>query len=291
MIITKIAGGLGNQMFQYAFGRALAQRNKTELLLDITIFETYEFHLYTMDHLKIAARPATPHELKPFLRKRPRGGRIGRRILNPLFHDPKLYVQEPRYTFVPEMLALKDPCYVDGYWQSEKYFLDIKDTLQKEFTLKEPLGEYSQGIAKKIAATEHPVSLHIRRGDFAHHPRFKITHGARPLAYYEHAMDIVREKVSDPHYFIFSDDIAWARENIKTGFPTEFIGQGPAKNYEDLELMRLCTHHVLSNSTFGWWGAWLSEFEKKGLKIAPTHWAAKFESTDLVPGRWTKLPF
>ncbi len=291
MIITKIAGGLGNQMFQYAFGRALALRNNAELRLDITMFKTYEFHLYTMDHLNIAAGPATEAELKPFLRKRPRGGRIGRRILNPLLHDPKLYVQEPRFTFVPEMLALKDPCYVDGYWQSEKYFLDIKDVLRKEFTLKEPLGAYSQGIVEKIATAEHPVSLHVRRGDFAHHPLFKITHGARPLAYYESAMHIIRNKVPNAHYFVFSDDIAWAKENIKTGFPTEFVGQGPAKNYEDLELMRLCTHHILSNSTFGWWGAWLSEFDKKGLTISPTHWAAKFESTDLVPERWIKLPF
>jgi len=290
MIIAKIAGGLGNQMFQYAFGRTLSLHNNVELKLDVTMFETYEFHLYTMNHLNIVESYATAEEIGWFHRKRQRRGYVGH-LLNPLFADPQRYVEEPRYTFVPEMLELKDPCYVDGYWQSEKYFLTIKDVLREEFSLREPLGDYSQNIAGQILSTKHPVSLHVRRGDHANHPTYKVTHGSRPVAYYDAAIKIMNDKVSKPHYFVFSDDVEWARKNIKTGFPTEFVGQGPIKNYEDLELMRLCSHHIISNSTFGWWGAWLSEFEHDGLTIAPTHWAKKFESVDLVPERWTKLPF
>mgnify|MGYP003393973417 CR=1 FL=1 len=290
MIIAKIQGGLGNQMFQYAFGRVLALRNHTELKLDATMFEGY-IHRYTMDHLNIKDIYATPAEISSFTRYRTHNTRLGRWLLNPLFADKKRYVIEPAFTFVPEMLNLKEPCMVDGYWQSEKYFLEIENLLRKEFTLREPLGKYSQEIAAKISSTEHPVFLHIRRGDFAHHPTYSKIHGVCPPEYYEAAKGIIKEKVGSPTYFVFSDDIDWARENIKTDFPTEYIGQGPDKNYEDMELMRLCEHRILANSTFGWWGAWLSDTYRTGITIAPKQWNIKLNTKDLLPTHWTVLPF
>lgn len=290
MIIVKIAGGLGNQMFQYAFGRTLALRNKTELKLDISIFEHYEFHDYMLNHLQIEESYATNEETKKFTKYQPRKGRLGK-LLNPFLANRTRYVEEPKYTFVPEMLDLKNPCYVDGYWQSEKYFNEIEQTIRKEFLLRTPLSDYSKDIARRIADAKNAVALHVRRGDIAHHPRFKIIHGVRPLAYYEAAVDIIRERISEPTFFVFSDDIEWARENIKTGFPTEFIGQGPKKNYEDLELMRLARHHILSNSTFGWWGSWLSNFSQTGITIAPKQWNIKFDSKDLLLPHWIVLPF
>jgi len=289
MIITKIQGGLGNQMFQYAFGRMLARRNNTELKLDITLFRNYEFHLYTMDHLNIQNTIATDKEINHFRWYRPRNTRLGRRVLNPLFADATKYVVEPSFTFTSSMMDLQAPCMVDGYWQSEKYFLEIENEIRREFTLRDPLSNYSQDIADKITSAKNPVMLHVRRGDFAHHEHMKKVHGTVSPVYYQAAMDIIKGKVSEPTYFVFSDEPEWARENIKTDFPTEFIGQGPDKNFEDLELMRLCKHHILANSTFGWWGSWLSEHYRSGITIAPKHWNIKLDTKDLLPEHWTVL--
>jgi hypothetical protein len=137
-----------------------------------------------------------------------------------------------------------------------------------------------------------PVALHVRRGDFAYNPYTNKTMGLCPPEYYDAAMQIIRERVTEPTYFVFSDDPEWARANIKTGFPTEVIGQGPEKNYQDLELIRLCKHHILSNSTFGWWGTWLSEYNKTGINIVPIRWNNKnFDTKDLIPPYWMKLPY
>lgn len=290
MVIVKIAGGLGNQMFQYAFGKTIALRNNTALKLDISIFEHYEFHEYMLNHLQIEENYATAEEVKMFAKHQTRKGRFGK-LLNPFFADRTKYVEEPKYTFVPEMLNLKNPCYLDGYWQSEKYFKEIESIIRKEFRLRTPLSDYSRDVAERIVNEHNAIALHIRRGDIAHHPRFKIIHGVRPLAYYDAAIDEIRRRTSSPSFFVFSDDIEWARENIKTGSPTEFIGQGPKKNYEDLELMRLCRHHILSNSTFGWWGSWLSDFSQTGITIAPKQWNIKFDSKDLLLPHWIVLPF
>jgi hypothetical protein len=291
MVISKIIGGLGNQMFQYAFGRTIALRNNTELKLDTTEFPNYEFHLYTMNHLNILENYATNEEVASFIKHRPRKDKLGL-ILNPFFADRARFVEEPEFTFNPSNLEIKAPCYVQGYWQSEKYFLEIEDTIRKEFTLREPLDDYSQSIADKIESAKAPVFLHIRRGDFAYHPYMSKVMGICPPEYYDAAMGIIRQKVMDPTYFVFSDDIEWAREHMKTGFPTEFIGQGPEKNYFDLDLMRRCKHHILSNSTFGWWGAWLSDYSRSGITIAPTRWTNKnFDTKDLIPEYWIKLPF
>lgn len=292
MIIAKIQGGLGNQMFQYAYGRMLALRNNTELLLDTTLFKNYEFHSYSLDSLNITARVATDAEVARFVKSKPRKGKLGK-ILNLFFANTAQYVQEPSWTFSPRMMDVKAPCLVDGYWQTEKYFLEIEDIIRKEFTLAKPLNEYSKGVAARIAAAKNPVSLHIRRGDFAYHPIASKAMGVCPPEYYDAAKAVIKERVEDPTYFIFSDDPEWTKEHMKTEFPTEYIAQGAELNYLDLELMRLCKHHILSNSTFGWWGAWLSDHYRSGITVAPTRWLLQktFDTSDLLPAHWVKLPY
>ena len=292
IVIIKVIGGLGNQMFQYAYARQLALKNKADLKLDINDFKNYEFHSYSLSHFQIQENYATEEEANLYKKYKKRKGLAGK-ILNPLFANTKLYIEEPTYTVSKEMLSVTPPCYLEGYWQSEQYFADIEDLIRKEFTLKEKLSDYSQGVAERIRGALEPVSLHVRRGDFANHATVSKFHGTCPPEYYEETMRIINERVSNPTYFVFSDDIEWAKDNIKTGHPTEFIGQGPDKNYEDLELMRLCKHHILSNSTFGWWGAWLSNPRKSGgVTIAPTKWFNKaFDTKDLIPEDWIKLPY
>lgn len=291
IVIPKIIGGLGNQMFQYAFARALALKNNAELKLDILDFKNYEFHNYSLNNFSIQETYATKAEVAPFKRHKRKRGVLGK-LLNPFLYNPRIYVVEEISTFNPQMPQLTPPCYLEGYWLSEKYFLPIKDLIQKEFALKTPLSEYSKGVAEKINATPESISFHIRRGDFVKHASVSKHHGICPPEYYEESIRILNEKFPLGEYFVFSDDIEWAKENLKTGRPTTFIGQGPDKNYEDLELMRLCKHHVLSNSTFGWWGAWLSGERGNAITIAPKKWLAKpFDTSDLIPTRWITLPY
>ncbi|MEI6863771.1 MAG: alpha-1,2-fucosyltransferase [Candidatus Adlerbacteria bacterium] len=291
VIIPKIIGGLGNQMFQYAFARMLSLKTDADLKLDILDFKTYEFHTYSLSHFNIQEIYATERDVAPFKRhKRQRG--IRGKLLNPFFYNPRRYVAEDISTFSQKMTELTPPCYLDGYWLSEKYFLPIKDIIRKEFALKTPLSDYSKDIAKKILDSPESISFHIRRGDFVKHASVSKHHGICPPEYYDEAIRILNERFPQGEYFVFSDDIEWARENLVTGRPTTFIGQGPDKNYEDLGLMSLCKHHVLSNSTFGWWGAWLSEETHTGTTIAPKKWLAKpFDTSDLIPERWITLPY
>lgn len=291
-VIVKIIGGLGNQMFQYAYARQLALKTNAKLKLDINDFKNYEFHSYSLQHFRIQENYASEQEANFFKKYKKRKGWAGK-LLNPFLANPRLYIDEPTYTVSKEMFEVTPPCYVEGYMQSEQYFQDIEEIIRREFTLKEPLSEYSQGVATRIQAASEPVSLHIRRGDFARHATVSKFHGICPPEYYEETIRRINEQIPNPTYFVFSDDIEWARENITTGHSTEFIGQGPDKNYEDLELMRLCKHHILSNSTFGWWGAWLSNPRHTGgVTIAPTKWFNKaFDTKDLIPQDWIKLPY
>lgn len=287
----KVIGGLGNQMFQYALGRALAKKHSAQLVLDITDFKDYEFHAYSLEHFNIEKVYASEKEVAYFKKFEKKNGKAWIPY-NMLFADPKKYVRERTYTFDPAVLDVEPSCYLDGYWQTEKYFLDVADAIRDEFRLITPLSDYSADMAAKIHAAPIAVSLHVRRGDFVKHAAVGAHHGICPPEYYEDAIKLCIERLGSPHFFVFSDDIEWARENIHTGCPTEFIGQGPDRNYEDLELMRQCTHHILSNSTFGWWGAWLSDIPGTSLNIAPKTWFKKpTDISDLVPERWVILPY
>lgn len=271
-------------------GRAVAHKTGAPLLLDITDFAGYEFHSYSLNHLSIQESYATKKQLAPFkLRRR----RLGKAWIpyNILFANDARYVREGSYTYDAKAAAATPPCYLDGYWQTEKYFTDIAETLHTEFAIKTPLSDFTKSASDRIAAAPESVSLHIRRGDFANNPSVSKYHGTCPPEYYDSAMNYMNERVSSPQYFVFSDDIEWAKANVQTGHPTEFIGQGADRNYEDLELMRLCKHHILSNSTFGWWGAWLSRpNERKSITIAPKKWFAKnLDLSDLMPKTWIQF--
>jgi len=286
MIIAKLQGGLGNQMFQYAFGRALSMRRKAELKLDVTMFPTYKYHDLMIDHLNIQSTYARPLEIMRLNihRRRPNWPF---KILNPLLHNPKKYVQEPSYYFRSGLLDLEAPCLVDGYWLCEKYFLDIENIIRDEFTLRSPLNDYTKKMKDTIRSAEHPVMLHVRRADYA--SDFVHIHGTLSPAYYQEAFSIVQKQIPRASYFIFSDDPTWAREHIRPNAPTEYIGQGANFNYLDLYLMAQCEHFVLANSTFGWWGAWLSKSYRNNLTIMPKYMTSKMDSRDLAHPSWTIL--
>ncbi|MEN6509171.1 MAG: alpha-1,2-fucosyltransferase [Smithella sp.] len=181
-----------------------------------------------------------------------------------LIHCPECQVEKKSETFEkikkttadfdPNLLKINRDAYLDGYWQSEKYFLDIAPVIRKELSIKTPPDRENELLINKIANSD-AVSLHIRRADYVADSHTNTIHGACSLDYYHHAVDKVAEKVKSPHFFIFSDDPAWALDNLKLKYPATFVTKnGPDKNYEDLRLMSLCRHNIIANSTFSWWG-------------------------------------
>lgn len=291
MIITKIIGGLGNQMFQYALGRRLAYKNDVELKLDISAFDDwYHLHSYGLNNFNIEEKIATKEEIV----RLSRFGKIKNifsdvlDIFNPYYQ--REYVREKDYTFDQNILKITDNAYLDGYWGSEKYFLEIESIIRKDFTLKRESDLVNLTIADKILETDS-VSIHFRRGDYISDPKTNAIHGTCSLDYYIRAIEDICKYVPDPHFFIFSNDPAWVKENFSIPYPMNLItANGPEKNYEDLHLMSLCKHHIIANSTFSWWGAWLCANKDKRV-YTPKRWynVDYINQKDTFPESWVKI--
>ena len=290
MVIVCLMGGLGNQMFQYAAGRAVAHRNRTQLKLDVSALERDAARSYRLHPFNIVESFATTDEVARFT-KRDLRGRISRRVERYLLPPYRRPVFTQRFAhFDPDILRLRRSVYLRGYWQSEKYFKDIEQIIRQEFTLRHAPDAENQRLARIIANT-NSVSLHIRRGDYMSNPRFSRKFGVCPLEYYQRAVVEVAERVSDPHLFVFSDDIDWARDNLGLQHPLTFVAHNDAdKDYEDLRLMSLCRHHIIANSSFSWWGAWLCTHSGK-IVIAPEKWFKEpgRDTRDLIPDSWHRI--
>lgn len=288
MIIVKLIGGLGNQMFQYALGRSLSLKNNTELKLDITGFESYKLHKYSLDAFNIKKNVALKSEISRFKKYKPKPGRRWF-LYNKFFADNSKYFQENGFNFNLDTMKLNDNVYLDGHWQSEKYFQEIENIISREFTLKnKPTAETENWIEKVSDCIS--VSVHIRRGDYARNQKTNQFHGTCSLEYYEKAMDLIFQKTKEPIFFIFSDDIDWAKNNLKTKYPIFHVSDKKILNYEELVIASKCSHNIIANSTFSWWSARLNENPDK-IIIAPQKWfadASKNDS-DLIPPTWTKL--
>ncbi len=286
MIIVKLTGGLGNQLFQYALGRHLAIKNKCQFKLDITGFETYKLHNYTLPYFNITEMVASPLEI--LWLKNP-----ARRVLERFLpFSMRSYAEERGFTFDPNIFNVGSNIYIDGYWQSEKYFKEIEDIIRKDFTLKEPISEEAKRISEQIMKSES-VSLHIRRGDYAKNERTKKVHGLCSPEYYSQALAFILRKTANPKLFIFSDDITWAKTNLDLhDIPAVFVSDGndKVKNFEELYLMNLCKHNIIANSTFSWWGAWLNSNVGK-IVIAPKRWFVDEtkNTNDLIPETWIRI--
>jgi hypothetical protein len=291
MIIVRIMGGLGNQMFQYAAGRRLAAFHNALLRLDISDFVDYNLHSYGLSAFNIKESIATPEEIQ--LLKEPESSSLKKKFKKLLRRPSKLgitHIREKQYHFDPEILTMHDSVYLDGYWQSEKYFWDIADIIRNEFTVTLPQAGKNMELAQQITSCES-VSLHIRRGDYVTDEKTNTIHGTCDLDYYARGVECLAQKVHHPCFFIFSDDPEWAEENLRITHPATFVSHnGPKKNYEDLRLMSQCRHHVIANSSFSWWGAWLNQYPEK-LIVYPNRWfkEKKFNTKDLIPSTWQRL--
>lgn len=287
-VTVRLNGGLGNQLFQYASGRAVALRHDAQLLLDLSAFDTDRKRSYELGAFPIEARIATPDDLALYEpRHRPVG--VIARLRERLRARPEVY-REPHFHYDANLADHRPPVYLDGYWQSERYFADIADRLRRELTPRAPLETENARVAAEIDAVT-AVSLHVRRGDYVSDAHTNAYHGVCSLDYYRAAVAHIAARVPDAHLFVFSDDHAWTQANLTLGLPTTYVSANPPdRGFRDMQLMTRCRHHVIANSSFSWWGAWLNAAPEK-IVVAPRRWFAASENDprDLIPPRWVQL--
>jgi hypothetical protein len=294
MIIVKLLGGLGNQMFQYAFGRKLAYIHHTNIGFDLDglfagedIRSEYRLNIFGIEQQRIPFAKTIKQRRKTIYKST---------LLNNIYK--KIY----GYTDIHELghFAYNENfiknsaknAYVRGLWQSEKYFKDISDIIRSEYQIKIPPNSNNQKIIDKINKSENAISLHVRRGEFADKNQFNDTIGTCNRAYYDNAISIMANINNKTDFFIFSDDIAWCKSEFNNmEQPTHFIDfNDSSTDYEDLRLMSLCKHQIIANSTFSWWGAWLNQNPDK-IVIAPKKWFRgwDYDTKDLIPESWIRI--
>ncbi|BBV40288.1 alpha-1,2-fucosyltransferase [Citrobacter portucalensis] len=281
---VKIIGGLGNQMFQYATAYAIARRTKQELLVDISDAINYKTHPLRITELSCSAKFET---ISPVFEKYVFSPRIPFCIRQLLFSN--IYIEKD-LSFDPEIDKKSIDKKIVGYFQCEKYFLEFREEILKEFKPKASFSEYQKEVMNCIKSN-HSCSIHIRRGDYVSSQIANDTHGTCDKRYFSQAIDYLKSKeaiTSDTVLFIFSDDIEWCKENISYSHKTYFVHGDPVRVELDLWLMSLCDNNIISNSSFSWWGAWLNENENKTV-VAPKSWFKKDIKNNIVPDAWVKL--
>ncbi|WP_170000227.1 alpha-1,2-fucosyltransferase [Campylobacter sp. RM9328] len=286
MIIVKIIGGLGNQMFGYAYAKALQQKGY-EVKIDISAFETYKLHGgYQLDKYYIDLDYSTKDENNRFYKNT-----IFHKVLKRLRIDFFKIIRENSLLFDKKLLEIKDNRYLDGYFQCEKYFKDIREVVLKQFTINQEFSNYTKDVEKKILNSQNSCSIHIRRGDFVNNNNILI-HGACSIEYYNKSMRYLEDKIANISYFVFSDDIEWVKNNLSIQNGIYIDCKKKRIPHEDIYLMSLCNHNIIANSTFGWWGAWLNQNKNK-IVVAPKIWFAdkklQEQSKDIVCEEWIKI--
>lgn len=297
MIITQLRGGLGNQMFQYATGKSLALKTEQEHKLDIrelirpSTKGTDTPRSFALHACNITDQLAEDHDTDSM---RYRGTSTFWRYWRALRmktgpYGPSCY-RERNTHFDPGLFRVKGDAYLIGYWQSYKYFEESAVFIRKAFTPDRPLSEASLSYCKKIGAV-NAVSVHVRRGDYVTNPTANSFHGTCDLRYYRDAVQAVGSRLKKPHYFIFSDDLEWAKKHLNFVQPATFVEYSvPVHEFEELHLMSRCHHNIIANSSFSWWGAWLNDHPSRVI-VAPQRWFRdpRIDTKDLIPCSWIRL--
>ena len=286
-VIVRMRGGLGNQLFCYATARRLSLVTASELVIDdISGFKRdYEYkRVYSLEMFNISTRRATTAErFEPF--ERLRRGLIKWFSRRREFYRRR-YLEEESVTFDSRILSARicGSLYLDGLWQNENYFIDIRETLRNDLQIVPPADKLNEDMAQAISCS-NSVAVHIR---FFDKPTQSDAYDVSS-DYYRRAILLTERELSHPHYYIFSDQPDAARARLRV--PQERAtyvdhNQDATSSFADLWLMTQCRHHIIANSTFSWWGAWLSEKNASKLTIAPTR---HFANPNIVPNRWRSL--
>jgi len=286
-------GGLGNQLFQYTTGRALALKHQTELKLDLSFLNSDPKNVYTKRELElhvfdISSTIVTSNELEAFYKRT-----FFQKIATKFFSSfPSKYFigNQKGFEYNEAFELYPDNTYLNGYWQSEKYFSSIREILLKELVIKKEMSEQCK-LVKDFILNSNSVSLHIRRGDYLSDKNANEFHGNLPLDYYYKVLAHLNGLFKDLKVFIFSDDMDWVKDNLKLTNECVYVDFNTGENSVfDMYLMSQCKHNIIANSSFSWWGAWLNQNPQKTV-IAPEKWFAdkNLNIKDLIPNSWLKM--
>lgn len=292
MIIVKIFGGLGNQLFQYAMARSVAYRNNVEFKVDLSWFLNDRVETprkFSLDKFNVKYSLANDNEVNKYLTLKKIMGRDLYETMIPFKY--KKYIRQREFqNFNNKYMNMRGNVYLDGYWTDERYFTDVTQFIRKEFALQNELSPMNKEISDIIQDTES-VSIHVRRGDYVTSKNFEPIFNICNEQYYKQAVSEIVKRIAKPNFFIFSDDIEWARQNVKTGHNTVYVsGLDGGLPHEELILMSTCKHNVIANSTFSWWSAWLNSNTGK-IVIAPGKWfnLSAQHGGECVPSTWYKI--
>ena len=277
LVIATISDGLGNQLFHYAAGLGLARRQDAFLALDTSFFQRRFERDYLLDRFRIPDPVFIPAA-------RRRG--LSRRLWKAV-PEPRLY-QETCFEFDPGVQAQAAPVRIRGNFQCERHFRNVEAEIRARYQLRAPLSQKAEDVARRIATSPLPVSLHMRRGDYL---KPSPHHYPLPLDYYRAADALLRQRLgAAPSYFVFSDDPAYAAEAFDFLGAPVFVEGDADRPEEDLILMSCCRHHVIANSTFSWWGAWLDPRPDK-IVIGPRRWffSDPANTSEVCPPSWHLL--
>lgn len=293
MILTKLQGGLGNQMFQYACARNLISKNQ-KVYLDLnfinnhivssSVFTARNYELNIFENCQ--TRILNSSKRKMFFDKR-----LRYRIIRRLFLKNIQFVNQLENEYINIDTKSKN-IYLNGYFQSEKYFIKKRNLIINDFSFP-TLDAINKQLLDQISNDINSVSIHVRRGDYL---KKKVTeyHGCLPLSYYISSVNDLSNKFDDLKFYIFSDDKDFIESSF--GFIKNKIivsGNTGKHSWKDMCLMTYCKHHIIANSSFSWWGAWLSETD--GITFAPRNWfnpqMAKFEINDIIPNNWIVVDY
>lgn len=291
-MIINIIGGLGNQMFQHAAGRALALEKGISCSLDISDFTNYKLHQgFELQRVFGCPLPsADSAEVKAIL------GWQSSPPMRRLLAKPALsalrrrgLVIEPHLNYWQGLKEVPEDSYLIGYWQSERYFCDAAQTIRDDFTFRTMMSSRNAALAEQIQQA-NSVSLHVRRGDYVKNSGMSATHCLCSLDYYRSAMHHIEEHLERPAYFVFSDDIPWVKANLAIKQSCVYVDHNHgAESYNDMRLMSMCKHQIIANSSFSWWGAWLNTHRGK-IVVAPRRWfTVSSDVRDLIPDAWVAL--
>lgn len=272
MIICEIIGGLGNQLFQYASAKMLSKILNQELYLDLTFFETYHNpDVFRLDKYNTQYKIADNSDIKRLRRKITTGpiSKLHWKLFKRPHYRNAKYHFDANWIYDNDLNKLKkyEDIYVSGYFAKADFFSKIESVLKREFTLKEGLNAENEKI-NSLIDKDNSVMLHVRRGDYVNNSVFVNL----PISYYQDAINVVKKDIEKPVFFVFSDDLAWAEENIQIDETTHYVNVNNSKtDYMELSLMASCDNAIIANSTFSWWGAWLIDNPNKKV-IYPSSW-------------------
>lgn len=282
MVIIKAQGGLGNQLFQYALYKKF-ESLEIPVCIDVSIYDTKnEKRTWLLDNLvedisysTLKNKKKLADDYLSFL------GLVKRKIAG---RKKTHFYEENSFEFYEEIFE-KNNVYLDGYWQSEKYFWEVRNSIIDSIHFPVSMGRYSE--YQNQIVNSNAVSIHVRRGDYLWNQDMYVDLSATD--YYERAIKYICDRVATPRFFVFSDDIDWCKRRFEgVDVPMSYIDNTSYAPYDDLQLMSLCQHNIIANSSFSWWGAWLNENKDK-IVVAPEYWSNVFQNIDVVGRGWIKI--